>query len=397
MACILYIYDKEEWSLNSDVKIIATILNFQNDVRWKSSSNLAWKQVRKNIPLQVGDSIYSGDHSKIEISFKNKEKLILNSNSLLQLEDVQLSADSTLKSVNLKLPYGHIEIKSNDNIKWKIQNQKDHLEVNSNNPSQYNIEINENHSFKIASKMGEINVLHHGKLEKLDPTTAKSKIFNSENELNDINNFDSLKNKDQMELNGVTDPSLQSKTDEANRLKVEKDTKTDALKDKVDAEIKLVTESQNSNNQINDPTPSNVKKSSKISSTNESKRDQNLNLPSVKNTDTKTLQNIKDSNPFEAPETTIPFHDSTIHLYKGSKLTIHFTWREKDKKIKEFVIQLSDNDLFKPILLTKVVNTNKVDIELPREGKYYWKVLSLHGKIESPWSQTKFFTVEYVR
>ena len=378
IASIYYLSDKDERTSIPESKIVANILSFQNDTRWKTSNYIAWKPLKNNYPLQVGDSLYAGENSKIEIIFKNNEKLVLNSNTLLKIEAVELSSASSLSNnVKLNINYGNVEINSTQNTNWKIQNHKELLQIKPSKSSQYKIELTENKLFSVATQKGEIEVLHNGKIKHFD-ANSKSELLITEPilEATNPNTRETPPREDSLATTNKLD--LKPLPEESDIIK-----NTNPINNEVPTRSHVEPVNKKSKNiQINVP-----EKSVTLSEVNNIKDESKL-----KN---KEELNIKENSKFEAPEPRIPFHESTIHLYSGSKSNIHFTWKEKDKSVKEFNILLSENDLFNPVLIKKTISINKIDIELPNAGKYFWKIRSLHGTEFSPWSSTKYFTVEY--
>ncbi len=422
-AGVLYWLDLGSQKEIPTEKQIAIVKTFSNDARIKAIQQITWRPIKLNAPLGVGDSLFTGKNSKIEIEFKDKNELIMNSNTLVRLkfDEKQLksvSNDKTeKKSFELDLSYGQLELKSNKPTEWKIRHQDEYLELKSGPNACSQIEIKKNNSFQVVAKNGDLSVLHNGKVKEIKPQSPPE-IFISLNalmELKDIANKEQFKQAKNNESDApativhITDDNgnliadvssaqknTQTQMDKTDELKEEKDPKENEIKQSrsIKSNDKKLKQAQPIIKATKSILPD-VKEKKQTSSTEM----QNQTAPSSKEIteDEKNeilVDKLNTNSRYAAPSTRAPFHESTIYFQKKSKLNVHFIWGAGPKEAKSYILQIATNDLFKPVLITRIVPLNKIDIELPKTGKFFWKVKNSFGNDASPWSETKTFIVD---
>ena len=383
-------YDEDQKVFTSAEKQIATVKSISNDARWKSAQQLSWKPLGEDFPLSAGDSIFSGENSKIEILFKNQNVMAIDSNTLVVIEQSKTPNLLGLQTLNLNMSYGQLELKSNKITDWKIKNHEEQIALKSGPMSQAQIKVENNNSFQVSLKKGNVEVKHNGTNKKLIPS-APQEIFISASALLEIKNFA----KENGIHSSMNDDKNNSETilhiiDDSNLKNKNYDKKLFSKLNAENAEKLKLPQTTNSFAKINMNKKNESKNNSNLNSTGNLKTDSSSELEQIESRINKLTTNSQ----YKPPIAKVPFHESIVYLYKGNKLNIHFIWTETQKNANSFVIQISTNDLFKPSLITKVTNSNKIDINLPTAGKYFWKVKSLYADDSSPWSDVKFFFVE---
>jgi hypothetical protein len=330
----------------SPEKQIAYIKDFANDARWKSVRLVTWKPIRKNFFLGSGDALYSGENSKIDLVFKNKNKMQIQSNTLISISSPDKSAAKESSPVEMNLSYGNLSLTSLEKSKWKIKSHGEQLEINSGGATQTDVRIPSNKTFEVTLKRGQAEVQQSGQPRKI-MSQGKSEVFRSlaagENQ------------KSPNRLDGKKVAAL-------------------ALKDSLNTPL---TGTQNA---------------SKLDARNSASKNNSLH----KNESAEDRLNKLAVNTNSPPPTLkVPFHENIVYVYKGSKLTVHFVWSDSTNTAKSFVIEVADNDLFRSPLVKMSSTAATLDLELPKLGKLYWRVKSLYSEDSSPWSEVNIFTLAY--
>lgn len=75
-------------SEDSSAPSVAQVSNLSNDVRRKVSSQFLWRTARDNENVRQGDSIFTGQGSKVVLKFKDGRQLVIEENSMIVLNTV---------------------------------------------------------------------------------------------------------------------------------------------------------------------------------------------------------------------------------------------------------------------------------------------------------------------
>ena len=106
---------------------LASISSFNNTVKTKSGTRIAWRDASVKETLYGGDQIYTHDHSDVEISFSDKTKVSLLENSLFKI-----TVENEKPTLDLKSGLIYIKF-SNKKSNFKLKLGKRQIEINSKN------------------------------------------------------------------------------------------------------------------------------------------------------------------------------------------------------------------------------------------------------------------------
>lgn len=324
--------------------MVAKIGSVSNDVRWKSAMAISWQPLRNNFALQSGDSVFCGNNSGLAIKFPNKNEIHLRSETLLVIDGVKARKGRSDLQVDLTVSYGNIEVQSEVPTHWNIASHETHLELRGSK-SQSQIRIGKDRTLSVNQKRGITDLRMNGN-QKILQAGAEVRLNTP---------------------GSVPDPPiLPLELPIASEVSpVEPEVEPSSIEEKAPpkiVEIKKVSPSLLQGVQKVKPIPSSA--------------------PVAKS-------------PYSPPTLKAPFDESKVFLYRGNPLKIQFSW-VPDKNIKIHHLQISLSDQFDPITIEKNIPASRLDVELPRTGKYYWRVrgIDVNG-LSSEWSKSNYFILEY--
>jgi hypothetical protein len=88
--------------------LAASLSRFKNSVKVRSSGDLAWKDVRQNMPLYNRDAVQTASDSSAVISFDAANTLQMASNSLIIVKSLSNDQARNERKSALLLVYGEL-------------------------------------------------------------------------------------------------------------------------------------------------------------------------------------------------------------------------------------------------------------------------------------------------
>ncbi len=386
-------YNNEYQSSNKNIKV-ASILKIHNDARWKSAERVTWIPLKANWPIHEGDSIFSGEKSKVEVKFLDSKSIVMGAETLLVIEKIDKNKVNNGELVSVQMTYGQVELKSTKNTEWSIKTKNQIVNLKSGD-SNTEINIENRKTISVVLKKGQAELNQNGEKKSL---STLGKVITIVSPPKEVIKSDNLKDLPQIEeslppivetfvqvqptINPLPTiqplPSIQpEKNSELQEVKKTQEVKKIRPAIQRKKQIKLKKESVNEKPKVPEKKEEDVNES-------QSPDDDSLNSDAKQ----KIIYSYK------PPQPKVPFNGNSIYFLKGNELKINFFWA-RSAKANSYVLQISSSPIFNTKNLVNKNAENNIDVVLPTDGKYYWRVKGVYADGVSDWSEVQSFFIKF--
>ena len=127
-------------------EVVGEIISQQNDTLHRYKSEYFWRQAKQHEEIHLGDSIYSGPNSQVEVEIKSRKNMTVGENSLIIFDLVEAEKTADFQ-------FGNFSLKVNGTIKVAIQGEMTEF---TGNDSEIQVYTDANNQAKARVLKGEI-------------------------------------------------------------------------------------------------------------------------------------------------------------------------------------------------------------------------------------------------